>query len=606
MSYAKWLRGATDEVRSAISSLNNPDFMPNFEDSTVSESCTDTQSEWMAKVISWRKTLKSSRKTTESSVQPEFIPSCFDRDQNYGLDRERKMLTSVSRNHNANSDGDGNSDGAISTREARRSDHPSSSNSSCPLVIYIQDKMYRVENLVDVERTVATIAMYEAAAEGDLQMVESLLTSKSGVNINFPTGPQGTPLMVACYYGNVKVVQRLLDAGADVSIGDSYYGIGLNRNAPLDLATLSGNQVVVEMILTACTALEDKGVNYQSSRKRSIQNASFSGLIESLKALLDADAKASIKVMTDFYDPLEHAVISTQLDVIKPLLSAHKGSQANYDYGRSKKLCVGKALHCAVYGVNKAMVRLLLDNSADIHFRAGSDNLTVLQVAIRANLQGDLINLLVERGALKQAWESSDLDVTHLLIETGKVIDLSIPEMSDMPEMSLVERYPELVRARPGDQLDPEKQRLMNEWISANSAAGQAKSLTETNRQEGSRGSDAIDWTWIESPTPRDCGCMICRVEREEQLPSRSWPLSPFGIPTITDPVSVTLGHMGKLDFPPTPAQMEVKLYGAPMPKRTAELEEVQVKQISSDETLERLRQPRPESRVWDDDDPNS
>lgn len=120
------------------------------------------------------------------------------------------------------------------------------------------------------------------------------------------------------------------------------------------------------------------------------------------------------------------------MDVIELLLSAHKRSQAKYKYGRPKKLCVGMALHYAVYVEDKAMVRLLLDNAADIHFRAGKDNLTVLQVAIRENLQGDLINLLLERGALTQAWESDDLDVTHLLIETGKVIDLSLPEIPDM------------------------------------------------------------------------------------------------------------------------------------------------------------------------------
>lgn len=169
--------------------------------------------------------------------------------------------------------------------------------------------------------------------------------------------------------------------------------------------------------------------------------------------------------------------------------------------------------------------------------------------------------------------------------------------------MSLVERYPELIPARPGDPLDPEKQRLVDARISSTSAAGQAEPWTETSRQERHPGTGAIDWAWIESPKLRDCGCMICRVEREEQLPSRSWPLTHFGIPTITDPVSVTLEHMGKLDLPPPPEQTNVKFYGAPLPKSAAELEEVQVKQISSDETIERHQQPLPESKVCDDDD---
>lgn len=657
MSYTEWLAGADADVQSAITKLNNQDFMPNVQDSTVSSSSTDTEPEWLATVGSRMNSLESSGKKTVSSGRLEFPPSVLDSgQQNHDLsslsERDCNTLTRAYHNDSVNSEVDRSRDEIISTWETRHSGHFRSSIPPPVVPIRIQNSRYHVENLVDMNRAIASIAMYEAAKEGDLQMVEYLLTSTSGVNINKRIGDLGTPLMAACVCGHVAVAKCLLAAGANAAIG-----------SPLECAASSENPGIVKMLLAALTS---KNVNYQRSRKSSIEIACEKRSVEIVEMLLEADAAASISVMTDFYRPLETIARSGDREIAKLLLSAHKRSQAKYDANdNSTTLCVGEALHRAVhraiYQKDETMVKLLLDNRADIDFRAGSYNSTALQIASRVDWEGSLINLLLKggatvdvpkeiegRSALRQAVESCDLYVTNLLLERGDEIDFTLPHDMDWKMLSLLKRYnynppPKLIDLRwacernnlalayrfleRGDPVDfpltlgmgPEMISLLKRYDPTlvppvNYEAEEANCWIEYARETERRKNtprDTEDWVWIESTKLRDCGCVVCLLEKQEQVASGSHPLyskSPENIPTISDPVSVTLVEIGKLDSLPLPEQMKVKFYTGPTPKSCVELEEVQFTQISSQELIERHRKIMPDefpmwldTREWDD-----
>lgn len=66
--------------------------------------------------------------------------------------------------------------------------------------------------------------LFMAASNGDLERLQQLLTgaTKTYVDVNLPDEDGTTPLIFASCFGHDKVVQLLLDAGADVDIQDRH------------------------------------------------------------------------------------------------------------------------------------------------------------------------------------------------------------------------------------------------------------------------------------------------------------------------------------------------------------------------------------------------
>ncbi len=84
--------------------------------------------------------------------------------------------------------------------------------------------------------------MLEAAQREDLKSVEAAL--KSGVDVNSKTEYGATALFFACDRGNQPMVKRLLDAGADPNVNDTFYNA-----TPLTWAMQKQHQQIVAMLL---------------------------------------------------------------------------------------------------------------------------------------------------------------------------------------------------------------------------------------------------------------------------------------------------------------------------------------------------------------------
>jgi hypothetical protein len=113
-------------------------------------------------------------------------------------------------------------------------------------------------------------ALWAAARRGDAAAVDDLL--KQGVDVNAKTSYGATALSYACWRGNVEVVQRLLDAMADVNVADSFY-----KATPLAFAALKGHAPVVKLLLK-------KGAEGGAD---ALKTAASQGSVEVVKAILE-------------------------------------------------------------------------------------------------------------------------------------------------------------------------------------------------------------------------------------------------------------------------------------------------------------------------------
>ncbi|KAF8488022.1 ankyrin repeat-containing domain protein [Russula emetica] len=151
-----------------------------------------------------------------------------------------------------------------------------------------------------------------ALAGRHFQLAEVLHRNKSSVD---PRSFDGTtPLHSAAFYGDLEMVQVLLDYGADVNSKNSF------RNTPLDNASRNGHRddARVARLLIAHGADPNTRDVYGFTP---LHQASLCGRIEIVRLLIEHGANAEAK--DDFgMTPLDHASGEQREDFIK-LLSEH-------------------------------------------------------------------------------------------------------------------------------------------------------------------------------------------------------------------------------------------------------------------------------------------
>jgi ankyrin repeat protein len=137
------------------------------------------------------------------------------------------------------------------------------------------------------QQTVVKMAddsFFEAALNGDLEMVNAALTA--GVSANQKDAEGRTALMYASYNGHIKLVDHLITKGADVNIRDKY-----GRTALMMAASGPFSETV--KILLENNAWPDLVDNEE--RFTALMYAAAEGQMENVKLLLSFKADPTLK-----------------------------------------------------------------------------------------------------------------------------------------------------------------------------------------------------------------------------------------------------------------------------------------------------------------------
>lgn len=148
-------------------------------------------------------------------------------------------------------------------------------------------------------------AIYEAAEEGDLDVIDRLL--QAGANVNAAVDGDGSPLIAAARGGRLAVVKHLLDRGADPNMPVSGDG------APLLAAAEKGKTEVVSLLL-------QRGANIElvvPGDENALIQASGSGRLEVVRLLVASGANVNARIWVEVSYPTLKGEWRTALSVAR-------------------------------------------------------------------------------------------------------------------------------------------------------------------------------------------------------------------------------------------------------------------------------------------------
>jgi ankyrin repeat protein len=280
-------------------------------------------------------------------------------------------------------------------------------------------------------------ALMSAASEGELEIVWRLL--ERGADVNAKTRTAGTdrcwntPLMLAAAAGKAEVVSVLLDSGAKIDAVDS------ERDTALIFAARTGERKVLQYLLDSGADVNAEG----SVAGTALIVAAGGGYLDVVHALLARGAEVNAKARSwkgqngDFRGGITALINASdhgRIDVVKLLINSGAEVNASSNEG-------GTALIAASRVGCLEVVRLLLDRGAEFNAR-DNRGCTALMAAAEPEwrIGNDYASLMPDR-----------LEVIRQLLDRGAQINA----IDDCGETALdyAERVPELDRLY--DRVDP-------------------------------------------------------------------------------------------------------------------------------------------------------
>ena len=241
------------------------------------------------------------------------------------------------------------------------------------------------------------------AVQNNQKGIVQLLISKNA-DLNLKTRLGQTPLHIASDRGNKDIVELLVSNGADINAADNA------GNTLLHNAARNGQRDIVGLLI-------DKGSDINASNKSnqtSLDIAVQQNHREIVELLLANGAEAS---------SIFGAACIGDLATVKAFLE--KGVDVNARGTRRGRT----ALHIAASEGHKEVIKLLLENGADVNIGAHY-NLTAADLAMQRN-HNEVVELLVSKGAdispLHIALYMKDEAKAMSLIESGADVNKRTP-----------------------------------------------------------------------------------------------------------------------------------------------------------------------------------
>jgi len=223
--------------------------------------------------------------------------------------------------------------------------------------------------------------LYEAAAEGNIELVKSLISS--GADVNTPNDWGWTPLYVASGIGNRDLVNLLIDEGADVNTGTK------EGMTPLHFAISNSNKEIVELLIE-----KSADINIKNNRGHTpLHLAAEDGQKDAVELLISKGAEIDEKDNNGRI-PLHLAARDGQLDVVEMLITKGADINAKNNGGQTP-------LHLAARNGQKEIVELLITKGVDIN-ATNYRGITPLFLA-RSRGHTEIVELLKKHGTIEDS-----------------------------------------------------------------------------------------------------------------------------------------------------------------------------------------------------------
>lgn len=245
-----------------------------------------------------------------------------------------------------------------------------------------------------------TTALAEAAGQGNMPIVQLLLSQ--GATVNIKIGDSEPALQNACAGGHFAIVRLLLDKGADVNAESHPIG----SSTALQAASFAGHYEIANYLI-------ERGANVNAEvgeSRTALQAAAICGHLEIVQLLLGQGAKVNA-AGGEHGAAIHAAVLSGMPSVLEILVK--NGADVN-----ASDTIWGSPLQIAAAVRSQAMIGILLDTDVEINARGG-DFETALHAAA---LQGDceIMQLLLDRGADLHAVSDYYGTVLHAAASEGQ------------------------------------------------------------------------------------------------------------------------------------------------------------------------------------------